>query len=61
MKGVQKKNLTGAKCENNISSVNEETIIVVNAIIVVNDGRSIPWTFSQLSGFFSSFFHKYLS
>lgn len=42
MKGVQKKNLIGAKCENNISSVNEETIIVVNAIIVVNDGRSIP-------------------
>ena len=55
MKGVQKKNLIGAKCENNISGVNEETIIVVN------DGRSIPWTFSQLSGFFSSFFHKYLS
>lgn len=28
MKGVQKKNLTGAKCENNISSVNEETIML---------------------------------
>ena len=55
LKDVQRKKLIDTECENNINTVAEEIVSAENVagifgciiIIVVNDGWSIPPTFSQ--------------